>query len=284
VTEQPSGPSEPHTSAPSEVTTQQISTPIAAPAETGTDTGTTPAPAKKRHRAALISGVGLGYAVLAVGAAVAVVAIASPAPVNIAALSSPTTTAATATVPAIPPVPGGSGLADNPTSNVTGSVSDGIHHGDLRFFLLPPPQGPSTVQGNPAGTVETEAEVVSEYGSGYTKQNLSQLDFTGGATRTYQDSTLGANITIELLQFATHNDAQAWLGVLSKPSGTTSVTIPGESGSVGWLQNTVGNYQLNGTYVEGDTFYNITIYSTQEIGDGSLIGLMDSQYSRLSNG
>jgi hypothetical protein len=280
VTEQPSGPSEPHTSASSEVTAQQISTPIAAPAETGT----TPRPARKRHRAALISGVGLGYAVLAVGAAVAVVAIASPAPVNIAALSTPATAAAAPTVPAIPPVPGGSGSADNPASDVTGSVSDGIHHGDLRFFLLPPPQGPSTVQGNPAGTVETETEVVSEYGSGYTKQNLSQLDFTGGATRTYQDSALGANITIELLQFATHNDAQAWLGVLSKPSGTTTVTIPGESGSVGWLQKTMGDYQLNGTYVEGDTFYNITIYSTQEIGDGSLIGLMDSQYSRLSNG
>ena len=243
-------------------------------------------PPKKRSRGALVGAVGLGYAVLAVGTAVAVVGVASPAPVDIAALSGPTASAgasATATT-AAPATTPPTTAAPTPTSTVTGAVNDGVHTGDLRFFLLPAPQGPSSVQGDADGTKESKSDVVTEYGGGYTEQNLSQLNFQAGATRTYQDSTLGANVTIELLQFGSHSDAKEWLGLLSRPSGVTSVSIPGESGAIGWSQTSSGSYMLSGLYVEGDTFYDISIYATQEIDDGSLTNLMTSQYSRLANG
>lgn len=245
-----------------------------------------PGTPKKRGRGALIGAVGLGYAVLAVGTAVAVVVVASPAPVDIAALSGPTASAgasaaATTAAPATTPP---TTAAPTPTSTVTGAVNDGIHTGDLRFFLLPAPQGPSSVQGDSDGTKEAKSDVVTEYGGGYTEQNLTQLNFQAGATRTYQDSTLGANVTIELLQFGSHSDAKEWLGLLSKPSGVTSVSIPGESGAIGWSQTSTGSYMLSGLYVEGDTFYDISIYATQEIDNGSLTNLMTSQYSRLANG
>jgi len=293
VTDQQSEPSEPYAPAAVEASTSQSTDEIiSGPGEAGTKTKKN----TKKNRGAFIGIVGLVYAVLAGGTAAAVVAIASPAPVHVTALGGSSATASGTAGAAGSGSAGSAGAAlptstgpvtfaaPVPTSTVTGSVHDGVHSGDLRYFLLPAPQGPSSVEGNPDGTTETLANIVSEYGGGYTKQNLSQLDFTGACTRTYQDSTLGANVTIELLQFSTHSDAQEWLNLLSKPSGTTSVSIPGETGSIGWLQSGNGSYQLNGTYVEGDTFFSVAVFGIQEIGTGSLVTLMNSQYSRLANG
>ena len=101
---------------------------------------------------------------------------------------------------------------------------------------------------------------------------LKQLDFQAGATCTYQDSTLGANVTIELLQFGSHGDAKQWLGFFSgTPSGDTKLTIPGESGSNGWSDSQPANdaYSLIGMFVSGDTFYNITVFGSQELDNNS---------------
>ena len=136
--------------------------------------------ATKPNRAALISGVGLVYVLLAAGAATAVVALGSPAPVHVAASGLATTSAAPATE-----VPVTRGVS--PTSTVTGSVSDGIHRGDLRYFLVPPPGGLSSVQGDPDGTAENVTTVIGEYSNstdtGEITQVLSRLDFQAGATR-----------------------------------------------------------------------------------------------------
>lgn len=259
---------------------------------------TSSAEPRKKNRAAFAGAVGLVYVLLAAGTAAAVVAVAAPAPVNTTALGDPTGSAGSATATAaatlasngagstgsvaIPPPPT---IGDPlPTSTVTGAVSNGVHTGDLRYFLLPAPQGPSSVQGAPDGTAETIADVVTAYGGGSTKQNLTQLHFVGAVTRTYQDSDLGANVTVNLLQFDSHTDAAEWLSLLSKPAGVTAVTVPGETGSVNWFQAGSGNYWLNGNFVEGDTFYSVAVYSVSQLGDDSLTNLMNSQYDRLANG
>jgi hypothetical protein len=259
---------------------------------TATATATATATGKPR-RAALIGGVGLAYVLLAAGTAAAVVAAASPAPVNIAALTNPATAANTsaAASSAAPKATPPTTVAPTPTSTVTGSVSNGVHHGDLRYFLLPAPDGPSSVQGAPDGTAESESDVVSEYGtssdSSEIKSALKQLDFQAGATRTYQDSSLGANVTVELLQFGSHGDAKQWLGFFSGvPSGDTKLTIPGESGSTGWSSSDPNDesYSLVGMFVSGDTFFNVTVYGDQELADGALTNVMTDEYNRLATG
>ncbi|HEV2640451.1 MAG TPA: hypothetical protein VGX23_35285 [Actinocrinis sp.] len=264
----------------------------------GTAMMPTAATAKKPNRAALIGGVGLAYLVLAAGTAAAVVAVASPAPVNTAALAGTSASAgATGTSSAGPSGPATTSApattaAPTPTSTVTGTVSGGVHHGDLRFFLLPAPDGPSSVQGAPDGTTENKSTVVGEYGSSSDSSQISsalgRLDFQGGATRTYQDSTLGANVTVELLQFGSHSDAKQWLGFFqgSVPTGDTKLTIPGESGSIGWSSSddSTESYSLTGLFVEGDTFYNITVFGDQELDDSSLTNVMNDEYNRLANG
>ena len=268
-----------------------------APAQTGPSTDPTakmptPPTAKKPNRVTLIGGVGLAYLVLAAGTAAAVVAVASPAPANPAAQAGPATTATAPGGAAGGGTTGGKPTLAAPTSTVTGTVSDGVHHGDLRFFLLPAPGGASSVQGDPDGTAENETTVVGEYSNTSDSSEITQvmhhLGFQAGADRTYQDTALGANVTVELLQFGSHDDAAKWLGAFqgSAPAGASPLTIPAEAGSTGWssTDETDGTYSLTGLFVEGDTFFNVTVVGDEEIDDSSLSNLMTEQYSRLANG
>lgn len=254
--------------------------------------GPAPAPRKPR-RAALAGGIGLAYVLLAAGTAAAVVAVASPAPVNVAALTAPTgaPSASASASGAAPATAAPTTAAPTPTSTVTGTVSNGVHHGDLRYFLLPAPGGPSSVQGDPDGTAESQSDVLGEYGSSSDsseiESTLAHLGFQAGATRTYQDSSIGANVTIELLQFGSHSDAKQWLGIFSgTPSGDTKLTIPGESGSTGWSSSDPddGEYSLVGMFVSGDTFFDINVYGDQEVAKGALTNVMTDEYNRLANG
>ena len=267
------------------------------PKEQGPDTGlaaypAAPAPAKRRNRGLIITAIGASYLVLAAGTAAAVVAVASPAPVDIAALSSPSTGAsgagrasasATAASPSASASPSPS---PSPKSTVVGSVKDGVHSGDLRYFLLPPPDGPSSVQGNPDGDTESMSDVVKQYGgSSDVKSFLNQMGFKGGARRTYQDSAMGANVSIELLQFGSSDDATNWLqGFQLNSSGWTTFSIPGESGATAREKNSDGLDDLIGVYAEGDTFYEITIFGTQTVPHSDLANLMTGEHGRLAHG
>ena len=118
------------------------------------------APKRSGKRVAALTALGLGYAVLATGTAFGVIAVKSPAPVDVTAVNASAYAAPLGTVsagadakpsssssPSSAPTTAAATVAAtsaSPTSTVTGSVSGGVHSGDLRFFLLPPPQGPSS--------------------------------------------------------------------------------------------------------------------------------------------
>jgi hypothetical protein len=163
-------------------------------------------------------------------------------------------------------------------------VHDGIHSGDLRFFLLPPPDGLSSVQGDPAGTKESLSTVSSEYGSG-AESILKQLHFKAGATITFQDSAIGANVTIELLQFGSSGDASEWRsGFELTGGGFTRFSVPGESGASAWSSKSDGVYTYLGTYIEGDTFYEVSIFGTQTVAHSAMGDLIKQQHARLADG
>jgi hypothetical protein len=173
-----------------------------------------------------------------------------------------------------------------PSSTVTGSVSDGIHSGDLRFFLLPPPQGPSSVQGDPDGTSESIDDVLATYSdSSQVRTYLEQAGFKTAATRTYQDSTMGANVTVQLLQFDSSTGSENWLSTFEfSGDGYQSISVPGESGAEGWSYAKDGTYELVGAYREGDTFMQVTIYGAQSVPAQDLGQVISAEHSRLANG
>lgn len=258
--------------------------------------GTAPAPRPRRTGRAV--GVGVGYVLLAVAAAFTVITVASPAPVDSAAVASELeASAAAAPAPSTPASGGGSAApsakattasaspspSPSPTSTVHGTVHGGVHSGDLRFFLLPPPQGPSSVQGDPDGDVMTKSAVEHEYGGGSSVGSaLSELHYKKAVTRTYQDTTLGANVTVELIQFGSASDASDWAQGFSMSGKRFS--IPGESGASGYSSSSDGAYALNGTYSEGDTFYQISVFGTQSLPHSDLTSLMKAEHSLLASG
>lgn len=246
---------------------------------------------KTRSRALIATAVGVSYLVLAAGTAAAVVAVASPAPVNFAALASPSTSGSNAASGSGSASPSASASpspspSPSPKSTVTGSVNNGVHHGDLRYFLLPPPNSPSSIQGNPDGNAESLSDVVTEYGgTSDTKSFLTGLGFKAGANRTYQDSTLGANVSIELIQFGSSGSASEWLqGFSLNGNGWNSFSVSGESGASAREKSTDGYDNLIGVYAEGDTFYEVTIYGMGTLPHADLSNLMTAEHSRLSHG
>jgi hypothetical protein len=253
-----------------------------------------PAPARPRSKALLGTGIGLGYAALAAVAAFAVIAIASPGPVHVAGLAdanaSATTSPPAAPSPSAPATSAAPSTAPpttaTPTSTVTGRVSGGVHTGDLRFFLLPPPDGASSVQGDPDGTTETLAEVVDQYGgSSDVKSTLKQFGFKSACDRTYQDSNLGANVEIQLLRLGGSGDASDWLsGFQETGDGIKSIKVPGESGAKGYSYKDTGTYQLTGVYRDGDTFFEVDIYGTEPISAADLASVIKAEHARLANG
>ena len=257
------------------------------------------AAAKPRHRALLGTGIGLGYAALATVAAFAVIAVGSPAPVTVAGLAATAAPVATASsaAPAAPvasPSPAASSAAPStappttatPTSTVTGHVSSGVHSGDLRFFLLPPPDGSSSVQGDPDGTTESLTDIVNGYGgSSDVKTSLRELDFKTACDRTYQDSSIGANVDIELIQLGGSSDTEDWLSGFSESgTGIKSISVPGESGARAWSLSQSNSYELVGAYRDGDVFFVVDIYGTQSISASDLASVIKAEHSRLANG
>jgi hypothetical protein len=255
--------------------------------------------ARTRRRTGLVVGLGLGYAVLAAGTAFGVIAGASPAPVNVTAVddsayaaiarAASASAAAQSASPAAPSAAAttASPTTASPTSTLTGSVSDGVHHGDLRYFLLSPPQGPSSVQGDPDGTTETLDDVVKDFygGTSSVAGYLQQDDFESACTLTYQDSTIGANVTIQLIRFGSASDASDWQsGFTDDGTGTKQISVPGESSAEGWSYSSNGGYSLLGVDHEGDTFFQVQVYGAQSIPASDLGRLVAAQHAKLANG
>ena len=259
-----------------------------------------------RGRAVWAIGLGVGYVILATGTAFGVIIDKTPTAVDVTAVNAsayagkaggsgsakasahPSKTAkakASASADAAPtsasPTP-----TPTPSPTVTGSVSDGIHSGDLRYFLLPPPQGPSSVQGDPDGTTETVDEAVAAYdGDSSQVSELQQAGFKTACDRTYQDSTLGANVEIQLIQFKSTYDAEQWTESFGlSGAGYASISVPGVSAAKGWSYADNGSYNLVGLYDEGDTFIEVQIFGTQSLPAQDLGQVIGAEHDRLANG
>jgi hypothetical protein len=248
------------------------------------------------RRAGWALALGLGYVVLAAGTAFGVILDKSPGPVDVTAVNAsayaapepsvPVTASASAALSPSTAPSTASVAAATPKSTVTGSVSGGVHSGDLRYFLLPPPQGASSVQGDPDGDTETLDEAVTAYGgdSGQ-KSILAQAGFKTAAERTYQDTTMGANVRILLIQFGSSSESQQWLdGISFSGSGYASISVPGVSGALGWSYAKDNYYELVGLYREGDTYFEVHLYGQQLIPASDLGQVVSAEHSRLAKG
>jgi hypothetical protein len=247
---------------------------------------------RPRSRVALYVSLAVaGFLVIAAGTAGTVVALGSPqggASVQAAAPQASATprpsasvAAPATTAPIVVPT-----VAPSPTATIRGSVDDGTHSGDLRFFLLPIPADGQPIN-DTSGSLESLKQLSQEMAN--PSQGLTDLkswSCTGGAVREYRSSDGTLTITTELLHFDDESDSSGWFSGISFSGGST-FSVPQVPDSGGWELDPSGGDiygSIRGYGYDGDVMYQIEIIGTGTLPHSLLVPLMQRERKLLSTG
>ncbi|MFG2908661.1 hypothetical protein ACGF13_26780 [Kitasatospora sp. NPDC048286] len=256
-----------------------------------------PAPQPAPRRLPRAVGVALATAgLLAVTAASAAVtvavgkpdarpAVAASAPPKAASASA--SAGASATPSAAPvPVPTAVPAEPAPASTVKGTVKNGQHEGDLRYFLLPIPAGGESY-GPADGMTLTNDDVSALFG----KQDgimdiLGSYGYKGGATRMYRTADGKAEVTVTILQFGSTAMARDFVKGY-KIKSLEPFDIDGDPGGHGYLQTPKHESytgSMSGISSQGDVQYTIDV-DVKGTPDKALLNeLMKRQREWLTTG
>ncbi|MFB6891847.1 hypothetical protein ACFCX4_21365 [Kitasatospora sp. NPDC056327] len=197
--------------------------------------------------------------------------------------ASATASASATTAPPAAPAPGAG--VPSPADTVRGTVSGGRHDGDLRFFLLPIPEGGESygpAEGMPvtdeelAGRITDGAEVITA---------LRALGFKDAATRTYRTKDGKAEVTVTLMRFATA--ARAGEFARSYTMDLPPVEISGDPAARGYLrkpEQKAYTGSMSGISSQGDVQYVVDVDVKGDPDKALLNELMKRQRDWLTSG
>ncbi|MDJ0345083.1 hypothetical protein QMK19_31190 [Streptomyces sp. H10-C2] len=237
----------------------------------------------RRRGAVIAASVGV-LALLGVTAGAVVTLGSSSGHADSAATSS--SPPVTATVSSVPSMAVSASPAEpTATSTVKGQVSNGVHTGDLRFFLLTPPRD-AEIYGDEAGSPLTAADLASGSADDAAAQRaLTTYGFKSGAYRTYLTAGGGAEVSFKLSRFADPASAAQYYDThyyegdkLSLPGGYPACAYHLKSGS-----DESADTLLAISY-QGDVHITITVTGGRMPDQKLLQGLLDAQYQRLKTG
>ena len=260
-------------------------------AATGADTASHPAaPPRRLPRALTVVLATVGLLAVTAGSAAVTVAVGRPGPggpvaqADRAATVSPSP-AASLSPSATNPAPPSPTASPTPRSTVTGTVSNGNHTGDLRFFLLSTP-GDAEVYGDADGTALSLAQLAKGFGNpAETKGILRDYGFRSAAYRTYRTKDGAAEVTIRLIRFGSADKARWFAEGMSM--GGTAFAVPEVSGARGFLVEPDykgGTGSLIGLFHQGDVEVQIAVDVKGSPHKATLTKLMKQQYKRLRTG
>ncbi|MFD0275778.1 hypothetical protein ACFVHB_18000 [Kitasatospora sp. NPDC127111] len=250
------------------------------------------APARKLPRAVGVALATAGLlAVTATSAAVTVAvgkpdarpAAAAPATAGPTVSASPTAPAsATPTPSAVPttvaPVP-------KPASTVKGTVSGGRHDGDLRYFLLPIPDGGESY-GPADGMTMSDEEVSELFGNqDGIMRILKSYGYKEAATRMYRTADGKAEVTVTLLHFG--SAAQAGDFAKNHTMKLDPIDIDGDPNAHGYVnkpKQQAYTGSMTGISSQGDVQYTIDVDVKGNPDKALLSELMKRQREWLSSG
>ncbi|MFJ5119649.1 hypothetical protein [Kitasatospora sp. NPDC088548] len=235
-------------------------------AVTATSAAVTVAVGKPESRPAVVAGP--------TGTAAAGVSpTASPSP-----SASATASAVPTEVPAVPPAP-------KPTSTVKGSVNGGKHEGDLRYFLLPIPDGGESY-GPVDGATLTDDEVSEMFGNqDGIMRILGSYGYKDAASRMYRTADGKAEVTVTLLHFGSTREAGDFAkGYTMKQD---SIDIDGDPNAHGYVhkpKQQAYTGSMTGISSQGDVQYTIDVEVKGTPDKALLSELMKRQREWLSSG
>ncbi|WP_435132639.1 hypothetical protein [Actinacidiphila sp. bgisy144] len=167
----------------------------------------------------------------------------------------------------------------------TGAVSNGVHSGDLRYFLIPPPDG-ADVYGDPAGSADTAADVAAAAADqDKAARALSTYGFRAAATRTYLTADGVTEVTVELVRLRGSDQAAAYYAA----SGYQAATLPLQGGypARGYDLSSGSAESANtllATSYQGDVHITISVTGGRTPSRALLQHLLDAQHQRLRTG
>ncbi|WP_329134865.1 hypothetical protein OG552_20115 [Streptomyces sp. NBC_01476] len=246
----------------------------------------------RRRRGRLFATVA-GVAVLAAVAAGAVLvsdpssaapAASVPAPTRAGGSAAPAPTA-TATPTAAPAATGTTAPA---AAHAAGRVENGVHTGDLRYFLAPPPAG-ADVYGDRAGSPLTADDIaVTATDESAARAALTAYGFRDGAYRTYLTADGVREVTVKLIRFAGPGQAAAY-DAQQRGEGAQGTEIPlGADYPARAYHLASGSDESTDTVLvdsyQGDVHITLTVTGGRTPAGTQLRDLLDAQYQRLRTG
>ncbi|MGW3076451.1 hypothetical protein [Kitasatospora sp. NPDC001132] len=222
---------------------------------------------------------------VAVGKPDARPAVAASAPPKAASASASASASATPSAEPVP-VPTAVPAEPAPASTVKGTVKNGQHEGDLRYFLLPIPAGGESY-GPADGMALTNDDVSALFG----KQDgimdiLGSYGYKGGATRMYRTADGKAEVTVTILQFGSTAMARDFVKGY-KIKSLEPFDIDGDPGGHGYLQTPKHESytgSMSGISSQGDVQYTIDV-DVKGTPDKALLNeLMKRQREWLTTG
>ncbi|MEV6009828.1 hypothetical protein AB0M29_23815 [Streptomyces sp. NPDC051976] len=239
----------------------------------------------RRARGRVFAAAG-GLVALVALTAGAVVALGSSPDRTHAAAPAPTATSPSAASTTTTTVPSTS-VSDSATTAApaAGIVRDGVHSGDLRFFLLPAPKD-ADVYGDPAGSPLTRDDIASGAADpAASRRALTTYGFRGGAYRTYLTAGGEAEVTIRLARFGSPAKAAAYYAShyyegkkISLTGGYPARAYHLASGSAESTDTVLAvSYQ-------GDVHLTLTVTGSGTPSRALLQRLLDAEHRRLTTG
>ncbi|MFF2039559.1 hypothetical protein ACFVVX_03965 [Kitasatospora sp. NPDC058170] len=183
------------------------------------------------------------------------------------------------------PSPTASAPAPRPTSTLKGGVSGGSHSGDLRYFLLPIPDGGESY-GPSDGVMMTDEEIAEGYKQADIMDVLKSYGYKEAATRTYRTADGKAEVTVELMRFGSPSMAKDFAKG-STLKQTDTIEIEGDPSAHAY-RFTPRQQAFTGSMVgisnSGDVQYTITVDVKGTPDKALLNDVMKRQRERLASG
>ncbi|PYC76095.1 hypothetical protein C7C46_23075 [Streptomyces tateyamensis] len=211
-------------------------------------------------------------------------AAAAPSSGASASASAP---AAPSSSPSPTPVPVPSlSLAPAPGSTVHGTVNGNTHGGDLRYFLLPIPDGGESY-GSPDGVALTMDDLSKEYSkSTDIKSVLDSYNYQESVYRQYRTADGRLEVSARLMRFSSRDYARDFAKNATFSKGDP-VDVDGDSNAKGYVfkpEQQAFTGELIGVSFVGDVEYEITVDVKGDPDKALLADAMKRERDRLSSG
>ncbi|MGW3246925.1 hypothetical protein [Streptomyces sp. NPDC001070] len=170
----------------------------------------------------------------------------------------------------------------SPAGTLKGSVHDGEHRGDLRYFLLPPPEDAETY-GDEEGTDLSRSDVAE---STDVRRALTTYGFKAAAYRTYLTGDGEYEVSVQLVRFASAGSAAGYYDDFYYQG--TRIALPSSDHPAKAYRLSSSSAESTGSVIvlshQGDVHISISVTGAKTPGKGMLTRLLDQQYRRLKTG